>query len=111
MGRGGTSGRDAVLRDALEVLLAPGGEVAVAAAAFDIILYGPNGGAVQVDPIKPTLQAPESKRLILSFDEPLSSFALKFNLRRYTTASRSGRLWIGARGGTPSSWRPSWTTF
>ena len=42
------------------------------------------GGAVQVDPIKPTLEAPETKRLKLKSDGPPSNFAFKFNLRRYT---------------------------
>jgi hypothetical protein len=38
---------------------------------------------VQVDPIKPTLKAPGTKRLKLNYDELLSNFAFKFNLRRY----------------------------
>jgi len=38
---------------------------------------------VQVDPIKPALKAPGTKRLKPKFDEPLSSIAFKFNLRRY----------------------------
>jgi hypothetical protein len=41
------------------------------------------GRAVQVDPIKPTLKAPGTKRLNLQYDELLSIFAFKFNLRRY----------------------------
>jgi hypothetical protein len=40
--------------------------------------------AVQVDPIKPTLKAPATKRLKLKYDKPLSSFAFNFNLRRCT---------------------------
>jgi len=39
---------------------------------------------VQVDPIKPTLKAPGTRRLRLNYDELLSSFAFKFNLRRYS---------------------------
>jgi hypothetical protein len=39
---------------------------------------------VQVDPIKPTLKAPGTKRLKLKFEKVLSNFAFKFNLRRYT---------------------------
>jgi hypothetical protein len=39
---------------------------------------------MQVDPIKPVLKAPGTKHLILQFDEPLSNFAFKFNLHRYT---------------------------
>jgi len=42
---------------------------------------------VQVDPIKPTLTAPGTKRLKLKCDGPLSIFAFNFNLRRYTVAS------------------------
>jgi len=42
------------------------------------------GKAVQVDPIKPTLEAPGIKLLNLKYDEPLSKFAFKFNLRRYS---------------------------
>jgi hypothetical protein len=38
---------------------------------------------VQVDPIKPTLKASGAKRLKLEYDELLSSFGFKFNLRRY----------------------------
>jgi hypothetical protein len=44
---------------------------------------------VQVDPIKPTLTAPGTKRLNLEFDELLSSFAFKFSLRRYTLAKHT----------------------
>jgi len=41
---------------------------------------------VQVDPIKPTLKAPEPKRLKLECDGLLSNFGFKFNLRRYNMA-------------------------
>ena len=40
--------------------------------------------AVQVDPMKPMLKAPGSKRLKLKCDESLWNFAFKFNLRRHT---------------------------
>jgi len=33
--------------------------------------------------MKPTLKAPESKRLKLEHEKTLSNFAFKFNLRRY----------------------------
>jgi hypothetical protein len=36
--------------------------------------------------MKPTLKAPGSKRLKLKCDNPLSSFAFKFDLRRYNEA-------------------------
>jgi len=45
---------------------------------------------VQVDPIKPTLKAPGYTRLKLIYDEPLSSFALKLNWRRYIKADLIG---------------------
>jgi hypothetical protein len=35
------------------------------------------GKAVQVDPIKPTLKAPETKRLTHKYDKLLSTFAFK----------------------------------
>jgi len=41
------------------------------------------GRAVQVEPIKPTLRAPGTKRLKLQYYEMLSRFPFKFNLRRY----------------------------
>jgi len=41
------------------------------------------GRAGHVGPIKPTLQAPGTKRLKLNRDKPLSKFAFNFNLRRY----------------------------
>jgi len=44
---------------------------------------------VQVDPIKPTLKAPGTKRLKLKYDELLSNFAFDFNLRRYNEAITS----------------------
>jgi len=46
----------------------------------------PRGRAVQVGPIKPMLKAPGSKLLDLTCDKPLSKFAFKFNLRRYSVA-------------------------
>jgi hypothetical protein len=46
------------------------------------------GRAVQVDPIKPTLKAPGTKRLKLKCHKLLSSFAFKFNLRRYSLDNR-----------------------
>jgi len=42
------------------------------------------GKAVPDEPMKPVLKAPGSKRLKPKYDEPLSSFAFNFNLRRYT---------------------------
>ena len=42
---------------------------------------------MQIDPVKPKLKPPGTKRLKLKYDEPLSKFAFKFNLRRYIKAS------------------------
>jgi len=42
---------------------------------------------MQVDPIKPTLNAPGTERLKLKYEELLSNFGFKFNLRRYTEHS------------------------
>jgi hypothetical protein len=46
---------------------------------------------VQVDPIKPKLKAPGTKRLQLEFDKLLSSFAFKFILHRYIKAEIRAR--------------------
>jgi len=46
---------------------------------------------VQVDPIKLALQAPGTKRLKLNYVKLLSTFAFKFNLRRYSEAGGRGR--------------------
>jgi len=45
------------------------------------------GEAVQADHMKPTLKTPGTRRSKLKGDVLLSSFAFKFNLRRYTLAS------------------------
>ena len=44
---------------------------------------------MQVDPITPVLEAPGTKRLILKYDEPLSNFAVKIYLRRYSEEYRA----------------------
>ena len=43
---------------------------------------------MQVHPIQPKLKPPGSKRLKLKCDALLSTFAFKFNLRRYIKAIR-----------------------
>ena len=43
------------------------------------------GRAVQINPIKPMLKAPETKRLTLKHDEQLSDVAFNFKLRRYAS--------------------------
>jgi hypothetical protein len=44
------------------------------------------GRAVQVDPVKPVLEAPGTILLKLSCDGPLSNVAFRFNLRRHSWA-------------------------
>ena len=44
------------------------------------------GRVVQVDSIKPTLEAPGIERFQLKHEELLSHFAFNFNLRRYIVA-------------------------
>jgi hypothetical protein len=44
---------------------------------------------VHVEPIKPTLRAPGTKRLKLKCDKLLSSFAFKIKLRRYNEDGES----------------------
>ena len=48
------------------------------------------GWAVQVDPIQPQLKPPGSKRLKLRYEELLSNFAFKFNLRCYNGVQLEG---------------------
>jgi len=43
---------------------------------------------VQLDPIKPYLKPPGTKRLKLKCDEPLSNIAFNFNLRRHIKVKR-----------------------
>jgi len=47
----------------------------------------PRGRAVPVDPLKPKLKAPGSKRWKLQCDQLLSSFAFNCNMRRYSVSS------------------------
>ena len=51
------------------------------------------GRAVQVDPVKPTLKAPGTKRFTVKYEKLLTVSAFKFNLRRYSVvdAVRTGR--------------------
>jgi len=56
---------------------------------------------VQVDPIKPKLKPPGTKRLNLKHGEPPSRFAFKFNLRGYSLAHarRGSRAHVPGRVG------------
>ena len=55
----------------------------------DVRQVPPQGRAVQIDPIKPTLKPPETKRLKLNCDARLTKTGFKFNLRRYSKATTS----------------------
>ena len=70
----------------MTLLTAAGGGVdAGAAAAIAHVEEPSHGEAVQADPIEPKLKAPGTNLLTLRYDELLSIFAFKVNLRRYTT--------------------------
>jgi hypothetical protein len=59
-----------------------------------------NGRAVQLEPMKPKLKPPGTKRLKPNFDVLLSTSAFKFNLRRYTTGmARSVSASSSSQGG------------
>jgi len=62
------------------------------------------GRAVQVEPMKPPLKAPGTKRLKAHYDEPPFNFGFKFNLRRYTgcTARAIHARHLRGRGGVPA---------
>ena len=55
---------------------------------------------MQVDPIKPRLKQPETKRLKLEYDGLLSKFGFKFNLRRYGEELLFLRTQVKSRGDT-----------
>ena len=52
------------------------------------------GRIVQADPIKPTWKAPGTERLKLNYDQLVSNFAFKFNVRRYNLGGNN----LGIRG-------------
>jgi len=57
---------------------------------------------VQLNPIKPMLKPPGTKHLRLEYDGLLSSFAFKFDLRRYIEArARAWNLKVGRCRLTP----------
>ena len=53
-----------------------------------------HGEMVKVDPMRPTLKPSAAKRLKLKHDEPLSTLAFNFKLRRYSM-QRHPQLWQG----------------
>jgi len=70
-----------------------------------------HGKAVQINPIKPTLKAPEIKLLKLEYDKPLSNFAFKFNLCRYimdaAPGTRTRTWWTVPVPAVPPAVRPT----
>ena len=57
---------------------------------------------MQVDPIKPMLKPPGTKRLKLKYGKLLSKFAFNFNLRRFTPADDAA---IEAHSAAVEVWR------
>ena len=55
---------------------------------------------MQVDPIKRTLKAPGTKRLKLKYDQVVSNFAFKINLRRYKKVA-AAKLLMRRAGNVP----------
>jgi hypothetical protein len=51
---------------------------------------------VEVDPSRPKLKAPGTKRLKLKYDGPLSNSAFKFKLRRFNKACCCAQVLCGA---------------
>ena len=47
---------------------------------------------MQIDPVKPMLNQPESKRLKLKCDKLLSTIGFNFNLRRHTKGAENAAL-------------------
>jgi hypothetical protein len=52
--------------------------------------------------MKPKLKAPRSKRLKLKYDDLLSNFAFKFNLRRYNKMEEVAACMVGRCRLTPN---------
>ena len=78
------------------------------------------GEAVQVEPIKSNMKAPGAQRLKLKYDNPISSFAFNFNLRRYSvgclrrqkyTTMGGVSKWVWGRGLHSSTFRLVVSTF
>ena len=44
---------------------------------------------MQIDPLKPTLKAPDSNRLKLEHEKTLSNFTFTFNLRRFSLVAKA----------------------
>ena len=56
-----------------------------------------HGRAVQVDPVKPKLKPPGTKRLKLKGDVLFSSVAFKYDLRRYATEEAAAQAGTSTR--------------
>jgi formate--tetrahydrofolate ligase len=79
------SGNSSVIADQVGLAMVGEGGFVITEAGFGADI----GRAVQVDPIKPALKPPGSMCLKLKCDILLSNVAFNFNLRRYTSGSRS----------------------
>ena len=80
----------------------PGGRRGGARAAAARGGAAPQGGAVQVEPIKPMLKPPGTRRLTLKSVELLSTFA--FN----STCAATPRTTASSREGCPYAWETLW---
>ena len=47
---------------------------------------------MQIDPVRPVLKAPGTKRLKLKYNETSLNFAFKFDLRRFVKANMTAAL-------------------
>jgi len=79
----------------------------VVVAAEEAMLTHHFGKAVHVDPMKPKLKPPGTKRLKLKCHILLSKFAFKFNLGCYTSVTRTSRTPPRSRAG--GSWAGAYT--
>jgi len=64
---------------------------------------GTTVGRCWLKPVEPRVECAWCQRLKPKYDEPLSNFTFKFNLRRYSTEMISAKNVILATGSEPSS--------
>ena len=62
---------------------------------------------MQVDPIKPTLKPPGTRRLKVHDDEPPSNVSFTTNLRRYTEEAAAGAYLHSSA--SPAQPKPFWS--
>jgi hypothetical protein len=62
------------------------------------------GRALQLDPIKPTLKAPGTKRSKLECNGLLSTFGFEFSLSRYSWSTATTSTWCTATSSRRTCW-------